>query len=145
MAGKKKHPSSAELALQQQVDDLLEEVQGLRGDVLRLKEQLAIAELGDHSTFVDLLPEAEAEIITFVEDLLLRPCAPREAYYLGQMIQGFGPKRCLAALRKKIKAKEPVRAAYAMLQAGASGKPAARKEGTIVADVTYWSLDDAAY
>lgn len=140
----KRSASYAELALQKQVDDLLEETQALRGLVDTLREQVALAELGDHSSFVELLPEAEAEVVSFVEDLLIRPVNPREAYYLGQMVQGFGPKRSLAALRKKIKAKEPIRAAYAMLQAGASGKPAAQKQAQVV-DTRYWSLDDAAY
>lgn len=142
--GRKKSPSYAELQLQEQVDDLLEENQHLREGIDELRERLAVAELGDHSTFTELLPEAEAEVVVFVEDLLIRSVNPREAYYLGQMIQGFGPKRCMAALRKKIKAKEPIRAAYAMLQAGAAGKPAAQKQAQVI-ETQYWSLDDAAY
>ena len=136
--------TSAELKLLQRIDDLMEEVQALKADVDEARQRAIEAEVGDSSGLADILPEAEAELVELTEGFLLRALTAKEAYFLGQMVQGFGPPRCIVALRKKTSSKDPIRAAYAMLQAGAMGQPAPKKD-TYIPTVRYMSLDDAAY
>lgn len=136
--------SSAELKLQHKIDDLLEEKQQAIIAADEWRARAAAAEVGDSSGLTDILPPQEAEVVELAETVMARSLTAREAYFLGRMVQGFGPQRCANAIGRKRTAREPIRAAYAMLNAGAMGAVAREKD---VAEPTsgYAALDGYEY
>lgn len=139
----KRQPGAIERKLLLERDALLAEVTDLTARNDTLTAQLTELDVGEQSLLSFGLPDEEARVVEYVEATLLRPVTTNEAYRLGQMVQGFGPKRVLVALRKKERSNQLVRAAYAMLSNGAMGKPAPRKEST--PPVQYWEPEGDPY
>ena len=116
----------------------MSEVEQLRRRVLELEhpDTSGLAEF-----LLSIGYDEEAKVIERAEAILSRALTYSEAYFLGQMVQAFGPDRVLWAVETKRKAKEPIRFAYGMLQNKAAGKEAGKKE-VYVERVRYTNLDD---
>lgn len=131
--------STAELRLLERVDDLLDEVHRLQGQVADAEQRAATVDEGEESGLALLLPEQEARLVEFAESALVRALSVSEAYFLGQMVQAYGPQRCLWALERKRASKQIVRAAYAMLNNGARGNAAKPKEVAVAPAPRWWT------
>lgn len=132
--------SSAELKLANEVTDLLMDNHDLKARISNLEARLILSEAGDESSLAPLLPPVEAEIVMVLEALLIRGLTPSEAYFLGRMVQAYGPQRAKQALDQKRNSKQVIRAAYAMLNAGAKGKAAPTQE-VLLPTVKWWEAD----
>lgn len=118
-----------------------DEVTRLVDENNKLKRTIDSLRAGDGSVVADNInSEQEASVLRLAAEIMHRDLTNEEYYYMGQLIQGFGPQRVAWALNKKLSSKEPLRAAYAMLTRGAYGKPAKQKQ-LMIQEVSYNALD----
>ena len=99
--------------------------------IRQLEREVIRVETGDVDNLTPWLKGDEQQFVKEIVGFYGRPLNSLEAYYLGQMIQGFGIPRVKKAFYMRKGNKSPLRSAYAMLQAGAAGKPAKEKESNM--------------
>ena len=91
-------------------------VKELENTIARLTEEIARLRSGSESGLAEQLPDEEtAKAVREIEYTLGRGLSPKEMYYLGQMVDRFGPKPVLREVKKNRLKTDPLRAAYGFL------------------------------
>lgn len=120
-------------------------VKELENIITQLTQEIARLRSGSESGLAEMLPDDEtAKVVRDIEHQLARGLSPKEIYYLGQMIDRFGPKPVLREVKKNRLKTDPLRAAYGFLngvtkQRGGSNK---RKDVPEERVVDYATSDD---
>ena len=100
--------------------------------IAMLEKELLTQRLGtkytDTSGLAEGISEVEAAIVQEIERTLARGLTITEAYYLSRIISSYGTQRVINTFRGQRRAKEPLRAAYAILTKGGKGKAFGKPE-----------------
>lgn len=76
----------------------------------------------DRSGLTEVTSPSEAQLIEEIERTMGRALTLTDAFFLGKLLRGYGVERVQNVFRQQRRAKEPLRAVYAILENGARGK-----------------------
>jgi hypothetical protein len=119
--------SDKKMTFSDEEEDGGQRIADLEKTITRLHNRIAQLESGDESGLAEELPPEIGKSVRDVEYTLGRALSPKETFYLGQMFDRFGPKLVLSELRKRKKAKDPLRATYGVLNSYTKQREGSKK------------------